>query len=262
VIRPLREAELPEALRVLSAAFGTPPHNPSVHTLVAGSPAGNFLVAERDGRIVGTGASVSFGSAGWLGGIAVAEEARGSGLGRALTEAAIDALGRRETILLLASDLGRPIYDRLGFQEECRYVIYGSPERSPRPVDGVRPATAADREAILALDEYATGVRRRLALDVSLEGALVTEDLAGVALHPPFPALPIVARTPEAGAALLEATMRPGVRLAVPEANLAAREALARLGATETGGVVRMHLGPPIAWRPECVWGVFSLFFG
>jgi predicted N-acetyltransferase YhbS len=261
VIRPVREEELPEALQVLAAAFDMTVRAPSVHTLVAGSADGNFFVAERDGRIVGTGASVAFGTHGWLGGIAVADEARGSGVGGRLTQAAIEALGEPETILLLASDLGRPIYDRLGFEPECRYPVFAGTEIT-QVRDGVRPATPADREAILALDEYATGERRTLALDVSLDGALVTEDLAGVALKPPFPALPIIARTPEAGAALLAATLAPGLRLAVPETNPAAIAALHALGAEEVRSVTRMHRGPAIAWRPEWVWGVFSLFFG
>jgi hypothetical protein len=39
---------------------------------------------------------------------------------------------------------------------------------------------------------------------------------------------------------------------------MAALAALAR----PARSVVRMRRGAPIAWRPDQVWGVFSLFFG
>ncbi len=260
MIRPVRDDELPEALRVLAEAFGLPAATPSVHTLVARASEGRFLVAERDGRIVGTGACVAFGPTGWLGGITVAAEARGAGLGRALTEAALDALGPRETVLLLASELGRPIYDRLGFVAEGRYPVYAG--GAPGEARDVRPARPSDHAAIRALDAHATGERRTLAIDASLDGALVTDDVSGVAFNPPFGALPVIARTPQAGAALLAATLGSGARLAVPEENAAAREALEAHGAREVRSVTRMRRGPAVAWRPECVWGVFSLFFG
>jgi hypothetical protein len=81
-------------------------------------------------------------------------------------------------------------------------------------------------------------------------------------LRPPWPARPIVAREPATGAALLAAVIEPGLRLAVPAANADAVAALLAHGCEERSGVLRMRRGPAVAWRPERVWGVFSLFFG
>ena len=100
------------------------------------------------------------------------------------------------------------------------------------------------------------------AVDLGLRGALATPDLSAVALNPPWPALPILARDPDAGATLLRALVAPGLRLAVPESNAAALETLRDLGCTPGNDVVRMRRGAPIAWRPDELWGVFSLFFG
>jgi hypothetical protein len=83
-----------------------------------------------------------------------------------------------------------------------------------------------------------------------------------VAFRPPWPALPIVASDPDAGAALLRALVAPGLRLAVPESNAAALETLRALGCTPGRDVVRMVRGAPVSWRPDELWGVFSLFFG
>jgi ribosomal protein S18 acetylase RimI-like enzyme len=263
LIRPAAPSDLDAALRVIGDAFGIVVQPPTVHTTVAADADGHFLVAERDGAIVGTGASVGFGRNGWLGGIAVRPEARGERLGQRLTEAAIDALGPRDSVLLLASEAGRPIYERLGFEVEERFVVLWSPPDTPAPVpNGLRRLTAADRDAVLELDEWVTGESRTLAVDVALEGALATEDLSAVALNPPWPALPILARDPAAGEALLRALIAPGLRLAVPESNTAAVATLRALGCTDGPNVVRMRRGAPVAWRPEGLWGVFSLFFG
>lgn len=268
-IRRAGPADLEPALAAMGRAFGLTVPNPSVHTLVAGAADGTLLVAERDGEIVGTGASVGFGPTGWLGGIVVALQARGGGLGRALTEAAIAALGERATVLLLASDLGRPIYERLGFVGEGRYRVFMTPPWAA-PVVGprVRPLIPADREAVRALDAQVTGEDRTVALDAGLAGGLAIDAdtgagaLAGFALRPPFPARPIVARDPAAGAALLAAIFEPELRLAVPEANAPAVAALIAHGCQERAGVLRMRRGAPVAWQPDAIWGVFSLFFG
>jgi ribosomal protein S18 acetylase RimI-like enzyme len=262
VIRAIGPEEHPAALRVIGDAFSLAVRPPTVHTTVAEHPDGHFLGAERDGAIVGTGAGVGFGPTGWIGGIAVAPAARGARLGQALTEAVIEALGPRATLLLLASAAGRAIYERLGFEPEERYLVFWSPpDRVPSP-GGLRRLTAADRDAVAALDARVTGEARTLAVDCGLEGALATPDLSAVAFRPPWPALPIVASDPDAGATLLRALVSPGLRLAVPESNVAAVQTLRALGCTPGDDVVRMRRGAPLAWRPDELWGVFSLFFG
>jgi predicted N-acetyltransferase YhbS len=262
LIRPAPPTDYDAALRVIGDAFGLVVRQPTVHTLVADDPNGHLLVAERDGAIVGTGAGVGFGPTGWIGGIAVAPEARGARLGQALTEAVIDALGPRETLLLLASAAGRPIYERLGFEAEATYRVFWSPDDAvPAPAQ-LRPLTRDDRDAVLALDARVTGERRVLAVDAGLIGAVATPDLEAVALKPPWPARPILARDPAAGVALLAAVLEPGLRLSVPDTNTAAIAALLELGCREGEPVLRMRRGAPVGWRPDELWGVFSLFFG
>lgn len=263
LIRPALRPDYDPALRVIGDAFGMLLRPPTVHTAVAEDPDGQLLVAERDGVIVGTGASVGFGPTGWIGGIAVAPEARGARLGQRLTEAVIDAVGPRETLLLLASAAGRPIYERLGFEAEATYRVFWSPDDAvPAPAAELRPLTASDREAVLALDTRVTGEERVLAVDTGLVGGVATPDLAAVALRPPWAARPILARDPAAGAALLAAVLEPGLRLSVPDTNTAAITTMLELGCREVAPVLRMRRGTPVAWRPDELWGVFSLFFG
>jgi predicted N-acetyltransferase YhbS len=255
--------DIEPALRVMSEAFGLEIRAPSVHTFAASAPSGSLVVARDDGRVVGTGACLGFGRTGWIGGVAVAASARGAGLGRALTDAALDALGERSTVLLLASSAGRPIYERLGFEGEGQYRVFMAGDEGARAGNfAPRALTPADRGAVLALDARVTGEDRGVAVDAALAGAVATPELSAVALRPPWPARPILARDPSAGAALLAAVIEPGMRLAVPEANVAAVDALVALGAREVEPVLRMRRGAPVAWRPRELWGVFSLFFG
>ena len=254
-IRVADPAEIDAALSLIGRAFGLVVRTPSVHTLVAGAQEGNLLVAERDGALVGTAAYVSFGRTGWLGGVAVDESARGSGLGRAVTLAALEALGPHETVLLLASDAGRPIYERMGFEGEGMYRVFMSPDAAV-PSGPFRPL---DRDTVRALDARVTGETRALAIDAALDGVA---SAGGVALRPPWAARPILAPDPGEGAALLAAVLEPGLRLAVPEANVAGADAMLALGCVEREGVLRMRRGPAVAWRPTELWGVFSLFFG
>jgi predicted N-acetyltransferase YhbS len=263
-IRPATEADIPAFLEVMSIAFGVPSRRPSVHTWAFEQDDGHLLVAERDGRVIATGASIGFGSTAWIGAIAVRPEARGERLGERMTEAAIEAVGERDTLLLLASPLGRPIYERMGFVPEGAYRVFYGPARPAHARtaqrDDVRPATEADYAGIRALDVLATGEDRHAAIDSALEGSLVAD--GGVALRPPFGARPIIATDADAGRALLDAVIEPGIRLAAPQANVPAVEALLAHGCEERHGVERMRRGAPVTWNPELQWGVFSLFFG
>jgi len=55
--------------------------------------------------------------------VSVRDECRGKGFGTAITAAATHAVEGR-TAMLIASDLGRPIYDRLGYLPLLRYTLY------------------------------------------------------------------------------------------------------------------------------------------
>src|SRR5262249_54294924 len=150
-IRRATETDIPAFLDVMAIAFGVPSRRPSVHTWAFEQDDGHLLVAERDGKVIATGASIGFGSTAWIGAIAVRLEARGERLGARMTEAAFEAVGDRETLLLLASPLGRPIYERMGFEAEGAFrVFYGPAHAKPKARDDVRPATEADHAGIRA----------------------------------------------------------------------------------------------------------------
>jgi len=137
VIRPVSPAEYPAALKVIGDAFGLVVRLPTVHTVVAEDPDGHFLVAERDGAIVGNcglhpltlAAQVRRRHVASIG-IAVAAEAQGQGVGTALMQALCDyadrwlGLLRLELTVYVDNDRAIALYRKFGLETEGRFRGY------------------------------------------------------------------------------------------------------------------------------------------
>ncbi len=187
---------------------------------VQGRLGGQAFVAEAGGELVGASAAVMFGSSGWIGGVAVLPERRRAGLGSALTAAATHWIAEAGagTASLYATAMGRPVYERLGFAAEGRWLRLTVPDAAQpegparaaepdRPAEArpgagrgsgtagaggppaalgsgsgvaVRAARASDLDAVVALDRAVTGEEReRLLRAVWGSGCLVAEDADG-----------------------------------------------------------------------------------
>jgi GNAT superfamily N-acetyltransferase len=270
-IRSAADHELPLVVDVLRrAGFGTQVARLLEYPRL--SPDGAILVADGDGGagVIGVACTASFGATGWIGALGVAPEARRRGLGAALTEAAVRWLRAREarTVLLYATEAGRPVYERLGFVAEARAVAWRGVAGAAPPL-GLHRLGPADRDRLGALDRAVTGERRDAVLDAihPLMGvaALTPDDVDGWAISSPWGAgTAIGASTPEAGIALMAAaTAGPAAgTVIVPEPNLAAAEALRSWRFVRLNDALRMRLGPPVDWRPERQFGLFNLFWG
>jgi predicted N-acetyltransferase YhbS len=269
-IRDARDDEAGAVAELLSrAAFG-----PTVSRLVAfprTSPHGDVIVADGAGDPAGAVCCVSFGDTGWIGALGVAPEARRHGLGRGLTEAAVERLRERgaRTILLFATDMGRPLYERLGFVAEGAATAWRGAAGHPAGDVPVRRLRESDRPALEALDRAATGEdRTRLLGALRPLTGLATErggDLTGWAARAPYGAgIAICAADADAGVALMAAAASgpDAATFVVPEANAAAAVALRRWGFRPANAGERMRLGPPVRWAPERQFGLFNLFWG
>jgi predicted N-acetyltransferase YhbS len=269
-VRDLRADEGRSIGDLLSrAGFG-----PTVAGLIAfprESPHGDVLVAERDGRPVGGVCCASFGATGWIGALGVLPEARRRGVGEALANTACERLRERgaKTVLLYATDMGRPLYDRLGFESEGTVSAWRGTAGRTRTDVRLRAVREEDRAAVRTIDRLATGEDRAPVLDAlhPLSGLIAERDgvAAGWAVTSPWGAGVAVCATDEsAGAALTAAAARgPGTStMVVPDGNVAASDALEHWGFSPTAAGERMRLGPPIAWRPEMQFGLFNLFWG
>ena len=269
-VRDLRADEARSIADLLSrAGFG-----PTVAGLIAfprESPAGDVLVAERNGRSVGGVCCASFGATGWIGALGVLPDARRRGVGEALTRSACARLRERgaETVLLFATDMGRPLYERLGFESEDTVTAWRGTAGTARADVTLRVLREEDRAAVRAIDRSATGEDRAAVLDalVPLSGLIAERRGApvGWAVTSPWGAgVAICAADQTAGLALTAAAAsgHGSNTIVVPDANRAAADALGRWGFAPTAAGARMRLGPEVRWRPAMQFGLFNLFWG
>ena len=275
-VRPARADELgPVAAALRAAGLGA-----NVGRLLefpSASPGGEVLAAVERGEVVGGAAMAGFGPTGWIGALGVLGPVRRRGIGTALTEVAVAWLREHgaRTVLLYATESGRPVYRRLGFTSEGEAHAWRdvAPPAGGALPEGVRPLAAGDGPAVRALDAAATGEDRAPVFDAlgPLDGAagLALERdgrLAGSALRSPWGLGPsVVAEDAGAGLALLSALRRSrGAPLTVslPDANAEALRALRAWGLRPINQATRMRLGPAPAYAPGRVFGMFNLFWG
>lgn len=234
-----------------------------------GHPSCHPVVADLDGRIIGTGTATAYGSVGWVGTIFVEVDSRGQGLGSALTRAVIadlEASGSR-TLLLIATDRGRPLYEREGFTVQTEHRRFVAPSSTDiRPLARVRPFRPVDLTAILALDREANGqdrasVLRALATPEAAQVATASDDtVRGFLLRGPWGGAALVAPDADDAVALLDwrrGRAGPDGRVAtgLPGLNASGRDRLVAQGWVEEPGGTRMIRGTPVDWRPGSVWG-------
>lgn len=277
VIRPMTPADVePAAVAVLRDHWG----DRRLHfTFVAGHTACRPFVAEADGAVVGTGVATLNGPVGWIGTIWVDPDWRRRGVGLALTEATVEAAQAAgcRTLVLVATEGGRPMYERLGFEAQTSYRIVEAPGLGPRADHGpdarIRPFRPADLQAMAALDARATGEDR-----AQLLAAFADEDSTRCLEHDDGSLGGFIVRAPWGGGA----TIAPGlddarailharriaagperhVRAGLLAENEAGLAALAEDGWTDAWTAPRLVRGDPLDWQPEAIWGQFNHAMG
>lgn len=235
------------------------------------NPRGCFVLEDR-GRIVGSTVTTRFESVTWVSMVLVDQACRGRGFGGLLVRHAVDdAAGAGATSIRLdATPLGRPLYEKLGFEpdyELVRYVGQPSTAAATEAEEPARPVTAAAE--VFALDRSVTATSRAALLerlcDPADDRALVIADDAGVrgyiAWRPGRTAWqigPAVATDAVAGQSLLSAAARrlPHQRwiVDIPAANRAATAWAIEAGLVEERRLLRMTLGGKLAERPQDLW--------
>ena len=79
-----------------------------------------------DNKIVGLGATIIHENTAWLGHIIVHNENRGKGLGKLITQKLIEIAKQKQcqTILLIATEFGAPVYEKVGFVTQTEYLFF------------------------------------------------------------------------------------------------------------------------------------------
>lgn len=146
---------------------------------------GEGVVAEEQGQHLGGALGWRWGEhAATIGLVIVAESARGRGVGQQLMRALLAAFpGCR--VLLHATPLGRPVYEKLGFrvcgrvwQHQVRALPAAPPVEVPAGLQ-LRAATPQDSAVLNALDYRASGMQRDRLLQTLLSETVVLTDRTG-----------------------------------------------------------------------------------
>jgi predicted N-acetyltransferase YhbS len=234
-------------------------------------PPSHLFVAADAGRIVGTGIATANGPVGWVGTIFVAPDRRREGLGEALTRTVIDDLERRgcRTLVLIATDAGQPLYERLGFEVLVPQVFFTAPGLAPKQADDrIRPFDPSMLPGIVALDGLGTGEDRSVLMErvANPETArvLVGDDGSqrGFVIRAPWGGVALVAPEVDDAIHLLEwrrhqAGLDHPVYAGLPGGD-DRRMRLVSAGWTPAGAGTRMIRGEPLEWNPDWIWGTFS----
>jgi Acetyltransferase (GNAT) family len=235
------------------------------------------VVAEVNGRLVGTGVGTANGAVGWIGTIWVEPAHRGVGIGRALTEGVVEGLEAAgcRTLVLVATEQGYQLYERMGFRLQTHYRILEASGLDPaasEPDASVRGFAPADVEAIIRLDRAASGEDRAHAIR-RFAGPLTTRvltrygEVQAFVIRAPWGGGATVARDPAHALRILDARRRasgPGgrVRVGLVEENVAGLARLEAAGLVPIWSAPRMIRGEPLAWHPGRIWGQFKHAMG
>jgi predicted N-acetyltransferase YhbS len=182
-IRPMTVTDIPAGLLLCRASRWNQTERDWQHFLTA-APDG-ALVAEEDGAVIGTVATLPYGPFAWISMVLVDPKARGRGVGTLLLERGL-ALVADVTARLDATPAGEALYRQLGFAGEYRLARWylDAASRSPLRAARARPLEPRDWPAVREMDLRAFGASRnallqRLARDAP-EYAWVLEQAGGV----------------------------------------------------------------------------------
>jgi hypothetical protein len=233
-------------------------------------PYGCF-VAEWDGTPVGTTTTCIFGPVAWVAMVLVEASVRGRGIGRALMEAALAYLESRavRTIRLDATPLGKPLYEKLGFESQFTLTRYdGVLQPVATPTGAVEPVGPDGVVELVALDRAVTRTDRGKLLlrlyeekpesfrAVRSQGRVTGFVSARPRAHA-FQIGPCIA-TAAAGPLLFADTQGryAGQRVVmdIPNDNQAALRQAEQMGLAPTRQLLRMGRGEPVQEQVERLW--------
>ncbi len=219
------------------------------------------IVAEKEGEIVGFGNGILNGTTGWLGNILVPPEYRRQGIGREITTHLIEYLkskGCRNQILI-ASEMGKNIYNRLGFQVTSNYQFLKFNSDLPvfKKDENIKRINDNDFSLLKKFDEEISGEKRFHLIKryfptgwiyqkgISIQGVFLPDLGGGL----------IFAKNPKAGLELIKLKLSLGInRAVIPFENETAINSLKDIGFETYSTAPRMVLGIDTNWQPKYVF--------
>jgi GNAT superfamily N-acetyltransferase len=149
------------------------------------SPFCNPLKIVENGEIQALGTTICHSDSAWLAHIIVHPDHRNKGLGKEIVSALIERLDRERfrTVYLDATDLGYPVYKKIGFETETDYVHLDGSLTDLHLDDpaSVLPFDPQYKDSLLELDKLISGEDRVQVLQDHLHSAMLFVGNGGLA---------------------------------------------------------------------------------
>lgn len=222
-----------------------------------------------DNQLVGLGCSIVFEKSAWIAHIIVQTDYRNKGIGTTIVQFLIDDLKKLKipSILLIATEIGEPVYKKLGFRDVCDYIFF---KREKPWIDiplspKIQKYNSAYKNDILSLDQKVTSENRQQLLIKKIEDSFLyldNDELIGFYI-PRIADGPIIATKENAGLELMKLKYSNIDKAVLPAPNETGINFLLQNGFTvsPTKGK-RMILGDEIAWNPQDIYSRIGGNFG
>lgn len=222
-----------------------------------------------DKQLVGLGCSISFEKSAWIAHIIVHNNFRNKGIGTAVVQFLLDGLKKQKipSVLLIATEIGEPVYKKLGFRDVCEYVfLKREKEWINAPLSpNIQKYNANFKNAIQSLDKKTTAENRQALLSKKIEDSflyLKNGNMKGFYI-PTLAEGPIIANDTESGTELMRFKYSGIDKAVVPVLNQSGIKFLLQNGfAVSATKGKRMILGEDILWNPECIFSRVGGNFG
>lgn len=181
-------------------------------------------------NIVGIGALIVHENIAWLAHIITHPDHRKKGIGLLITNTLIDYSRSKncETIYLIATDLGAPVYKKAGFETDTEYLFFQDLKKDKlwTPNPNIHLYKKGFKDQVLAMDERISQENRSFRLEDHLEnGHIYIKDSIVEGFYlPSFGEGLILAETDSAGIELMKLRMATQNIAAFPKENIAASE--------------------------------------
>ena len=201
-----------------------------------------------DDEIAGIGTAIMHDAVAWLAHIIVRSEFRKRGIGRFITEGLLSnaQVKKCETVFLIATELGAPVYEKVGFETETEYLYFKDVKIDNLLMTSqmIYPYEARFKNQVAEMDKSSSTENRLFHLETHLENgyAYVSGKIEGFYL-PTFGDGLIIANTPTAGIELLKLHLQSNTKIAFPKENLAATTYLYEKGFKAFSTGKRMRIG-------------------
>ncbi|MDB5283763.1 MAG: hypothetical protein JWO06_2838 [Bacteroidota bacterium] len=208
-----------------------------------------------EGKIVGIGTSIKHRNSAWLAHIIVHPAHRNKGIGTLVTEALLDGLSC-DTVSLVATKEGEPIYRKLGFKPENIYVVFKGANIEASQSSHSIPYDEGYKSELLDMDRKVSGEDRNgiLINCLATSRLFVRENKLEAFYLPDLNEGLIIAEKPEAGLELLKLRLSKIEGVILPEQNDIGIEFLRGNGYAETSRRQRMTKGKRLDWQPDKIF--------